>query len=102
MPEGAADGTGEPALTYRKPTPIDVREPVYPPQCLRLGIEGTVRVKVLVGVNGRPQDVSVDRSSCEPLLDQPRWRRPASGGSSLRAATAWPSRPGSPRPSISR
>ena len=44
--------------------------PVYPPRCLRMGIEGTVRVKVLVGEDGRPQEVTLGKSSGESALDE--------------------------------
>lgn len=84
LPEGAADGadlaSGDAGPAYQKAVPVDVVEPEYPPQCRRLGIEGTVRVKVLVGSDGRPRDVTLDRSSGEPRLDQAaldavrRWR----------------------------
>jgi protein TonB len=74
MPEGAADGTelaaSDPGPTYKKAVPTDVIEPDYPPQCRRLGIEGKVRVKVLVGTNGRAKEVVVDTSSGDVLLDQ--------------------------------
>ncbi len=49
---------------------VDMRPPVYPPRCLRLGIEGRVKVRVLVGENGRPQEVTVGESSGESALDQ--------------------------------
>jgi protein TonB len=49
---------------------VDMRPPVYPPRCLRMGIEGTVRVRVLVGENGRPQEVTLGKSSGEAALDQ--------------------------------
>lgn len=73
MPEGAVDGAelagANPGPTYRKAVPVHVVEPDYPPQCRRLGIEGNVRVKVLVGTDGRPRDVVIDRSSGDPRLD---------------------------------
>jgi periplasmic protein TonB len=49
---------------------VDMRPPVYPPRCLRLGIEGRVKIRVLVGENGRPQEVTVGESSGESALDQ--------------------------------
>jgi protein TonB len=47
-----------------------MKPPVYPPRCLRMGLEGIVKVRVLVGENGVPQEVSVARSSGESLLDE--------------------------------
>lgn len=55
-------------------------KPQYPPHCLRLAIEGIVRVRVLVGENGRPQEVTLHQSSGEAALDESamkavmRWR----------------------------
>ena len=77
MPEGAPDdgsADGEPGPVddtpvFWKMKPIDTRPPVYPPRCLRLGIEGTVRVRVLVGEDGRPQEVTIGKSSGESALD---------------------------------
>jgi protein TonB len=78
MPEGSGDD--EPLYADAAPveaTPVlwnlklvDMRPPVYPPRCLRLGIEGRVKVRVLVGENGRPQEVTVGQSSGEASLDQ--------------------------------
>jgi len=78
MPEGSGDD--EPLYADAAPveeTPVlwnlklvDMRPPVYPPRCLRLGIEGRVKVRVLVGENGRPQEVTVGESSGEASLDQ--------------------------------
>ena len=74
MPEGVADGAEVAAVdsgpTYRKAVPTSIVEPDYPPQCRRLGIEGSVRVKVLVGTDGRPRDVVIDRSSGDARLDE--------------------------------
>jgi protein TonB len=77
MPDGALDdgsvygesGAGDDTPVFWKMKPIETRPPVYPPRCLRLGIEGTVRVRVLVGEDGRPQEVTVGESSGESALD---------------------------------
>ena len=59
---------------------LDFVQPSYPPRCLRLGIEGRVKVRVLVGEDGRPQEVTVDTSSGDASLDESalkavrRWR----------------------------
>lgn len=76
MPEGVPGGEGtEPAAVeetpvYWKLKLVDMRPPVYPPRCLRMGIEGRVRVRVLVGENGKVQEVTLDRSSGESALDE--------------------------------
>ena len=75
MPEGAvADeaGSGPPADTapgMTKIRPLDVKPPVYPPRCLRMGIEGVVKVRVLVGEDGKAQEVTVSRTSGDAALD---------------------------------
>jgi protein TonB len=76
MPEGVVGGEGtEPAPAVETPVYwklklVDMRPPVYPPRCLRMGIEGRVRVRVLVGENGKVQEVTLDRSSGESALDE--------------------------------
>ena len=85
MPEGVPGGEGtEPAPVeetpvYWKLKLVDMRPPVYPPRCLRMGIEGRVRVRVLVGENGKVQEVTLDRSSGESALDE----------SALEAVRSW-------------
>ncbi|MGN6512928.1 MAG: energy transducer TonB, partial [Lysobacteraceae bacterium] len=44
--------------------------PAYPRDALRDGIEGSVLLKVLVDVDGRPLDVQVARSSGNRSLDR--------------------------------
>jgi protein TonB len=76
MPEGVPGGQGtepgpvEETPVYWKLKLVDMRPPVYPPRCLRMGIEGRVRVRVLVGENGKVQEVTLDRSSGESALDE--------------------------------
>jgi periplasmic protein TonB len=76
MPEGVPGGEGTEAApveetpVYWKLKLVDMRPPVYPPRCLRMGIEGRVRVRVLVGENGKVQEVTLDRSSGESALDE--------------------------------
>lgn len=63
----------------------DAPAPAYPRDALRDGVQGTVLLKVLVDVDGRPLDVQVERSSGNRSLDRAareqvlrRWRfRPA-------------------------
>ena len=76
MPEGVPGGEGtEPAPVeetpvYWKLKLVDMRPPVYPPRCLRMGIEGRVRVRVQVGENGKVQEVTLDRTRGESALDE--------------------------------
>lgn len=68
------------ALEYRSAPP-----PAYPRLAMQRDWQGTVLLRVLVGVDGRPLDVSIERSSGHSLLDreaarhvQRTWRfRPA-------------------------
>jgi protein TonB len=77
-PEGVPGGEAEPGApavasetpVFWKMKPVETRPPIYPPRCLRMGIEGTVRVRVLVGENGRPQEVTIGKSSGESALDE--------------------------------
>jgi protein TonB len=101
MPDGALDGTdgagtggsgSEPA--YEKLKALEIVQPEYPPRCRRMGIEGVVRVRALVGENGRPRQVSVARSSGDEALDRAaveavrQWRfEPARRGG--QAVSAW-------------
>lgn len=43
--------------------------PVYPSEAMRAGLEGTVLLRVLVGIDGRPVAVTVERSSGHRMLD---------------------------------
>lgn len=72
MPEGAADGTDTAAASapvLRKLRVVDMRPPDYPPSARRQGIEGTVRVRVLVGEDGRVIQALVFKTSGNDMLD---------------------------------
>lgn len=43
--------------------------PVYPSEAMRAGLEGTVLLRVLVGIDGRPEEVTIERSSGHRVLD---------------------------------
>jgi TonB family protein len=82
--DGALDeppsGKSASGTPYAKLKPLDVVPPLDPPRCRRLGIEGIVRVRVLVGEHGRPLEVLVGHSSGDASLDDAaldavrRWR----------------------------
>ena len=73
MPEGVPDGIAtEPPVdvpVLQRLRVVDKRAPVYPPRCRRLGIEGTVRVRALVGEDGRVVQTLVARTSGDETLD---------------------------------
>lgn len=82
---GTPDGVGFDSPDPRAPTYAQLKllhfvEPRYPLACLRMQIEGRVEVRVLVGENGRAQEVAVLASSGNAALDQSaldavsRWR----------------------------
>jgi protein TonB len=77
---GFDDSPGPKGPVYTQLKLVDFKKPVYPPHCLRLGIQGRVVVRALVGEDGRPQEVSVMKSSGDVTLDQSaidavkRWR----------------------------
>jgi protein TonB len=76
MPEGTVDGDStdggsvDQIPVFYKMKLRDMKPPIYPPRCLRMGIEGIVKVRVLVGEDGRPQQVSIGKSSGDAGLDQ--------------------------------
>jgi periplasmic protein TonB len=101
MPEGTVDGDSTAAApveqtpVYWKMKLLDMKPPVYPPRCLRMGIEGTVRLRVLVGEDGRPQDAAIRNSSGDAGLDQAaldavrEWRCPCAPGASSPSRSRW-------------
>lgn len=54
----------------RPPRVLDWTDPPYPEQARQQGIEGTVVLKLTVGADGRPRNVSVARSAGHTALDQ--------------------------------
>lgn len=75
MPDGFVDGDATATPVHQTPVYwsmklVEMKPPNYPPRCLRLGIEGTVRLRVLVGEDGRPQEASIGTSSGDASLDQ--------------------------------
>lgn len=82
------DGATAPIGSLKELRATNRAEPTYPATSRRLGEEGSVLLRVFVDPTGRPQQVSVDRSSGHSRLDQAamnavkRWRfQPASNGS---------------------
>lgn len=47
-----------------------LKPPRYPPQAMRRREEGEVLLRVLVGTDGRPVQIEVEKSSRSRLLDQ--------------------------------
>lgn len=66
-PAGPAD-TGETVEGARLEYAI-APPPPYPPEALRAGHTGTVMLRILVDVDGRPLDVSIERGSGHRALD---------------------------------
>jgi len=91
---GFDDTPGPRGISYTKLDIVHVVRPLYPPRCLRRGVEGRVKVRVLVGEDGRPQEVTVHESSGDALLDESavdavqRWRFKAATRNGV-AARAW-------------
>ena len=75
MAEPAAADTG-PSLDPLPPPGATVLQtlsapaPAYPGEALRQGLSGTVELEILVGIDGRPLDARVVRSSGHRVLDQ--------------------------------
>lgn len=68
-----------PVRSATAPVPTHMPPPRYPVSALRRGETGEVRVRITVGADGRPSDVSVERSSGSRDLDR----------AALSAARAW-------------
>lgn len=52
-----------------KPEPISLPKPVYPEQAKNDGIQGDILTKVLVGADGRIEQVLIQESSSFDILD---------------------------------
>jgi periplasmic protein TonB len=74
-PGATVDGTGTDGVA-REPIPqskvalLRMKPPIYPPRCLRMGTEGVVKVRVLVGEDGSPQEITLAKSSGDSALDE--------------------------------
>ena len=68
--EGYDDSPGAKGVGYARLKLLHMKPPIYPPRCLRLGIEGRVRVRALIGEDGRPQEVTVGTTSGDVGLDE--------------------------------
>lgn len=64
----AATGEFEPFDT--PPSLLDAVTPVYPEEARKEGLQGTVRVKVVVGVDGLVESAEVLESSGAAILDE--------------------------------
>jgi protein TonB len=62
---------------------VSTPPPAYPPEVACMGGEGTSVLKVVIGTDGRPQDIIVLTSSGHPALDQ----------AARTAVTGWEFRP---------
>lgn len=78
--QGSGGGSSGKAGGVIPPGILSRREPNYPEQARRAGIEGTVVLKIEILANGRVGEVTIHRSSGSELLDQAaaaavqRWR----------------------------
>ncbi len=77
VPPGAVaggSGTGEVVKTVAKGKPVlgkgSCETPAYPANAAREGATGTVRLALLVGINGRVTDAKVEKSSGHRELDK--------------------------------
>lgn len=52
------------------PSVIESAPPEYPEEAKSQGLEGTVRVRVVVGVDGLVESVAVVESTAKPILEQ--------------------------------
>lgn len=74
-PEAEVDAIGDQArseepIVQSKVALRHMKPPTYPPRCLRSGTEGVVKVRVLVGEDGSPQEITLEKSSGDSALDE--------------------------------
>jgi protein TonB len=71
-PEGVGfdSAPAVPKRVYAQLKLLEMKPPAYPPRCLRMGIEGRVLVRALIGENGLPQEVTLGKTSGEAALDE--------------------------------
>lgn len=74
-PDAVIGGTALDSAAHEPPLVSNLslrrmKAPVYPPRCLRMGTEGVVKVRVLVGENGKPQEITISKSSGDSSLDR--------------------------------
>lgn len=79
-PDGNGGNNGDEEVAVELPYITSKSDPSYPEECRRNRQEGTVLLRVLVGENGKPQDIEIAGSSGYDLLDEAaeravyRWR----------------------------
>lgn len=67
---GQADAPATPARAPTEVAAVNTPPPQYPIELACTGVGGTSTLKVVVGVDGRPSDVSQVSSSGNPQLDE--------------------------------
>lgn len=88
---GCGKSSQQPAAPAVAPTELAALKtppPEYSPQLACAGIGGTSVLRVVVGVEGTPTDVSVSQSSGQPVLDEAAQNACANGNSGPPRATA--------------
>jgi periplasmic protein TonB len=68
--DAVADQASDEPVVQSKVALKRMKPPVYPPRCLRSGSEGVVKVRVLVGEDGSPQEITLAKSSGDSALDE--------------------------------
>jgi len=68
--DGVGDQASDEPLMQSKVALRRMKPPVYPPRCLRAGSEGVVKIRVLVGEDGSPQEITLAKSSGDSALDE--------------------------------
>jgi protein TonB len=68
--DGVGDQASDEPIMQSKVALRHMKPPVYPPRCLRSGSEGVVKIRVLVGEDGSPQEITLAKSSGDSALDE--------------------------------
>jgi len=68
--DGVGDQASDEPIMQSKVALRHMKPPVYPPRCLRSGAEGVAKIRVLVGEDGSPQEITLAKSSGDSALDE--------------------------------
>ncbi len=81
----AADSQSAPRVAPTEVAAVKTPPPQYPPELACMGVGGTSTLRVVIGVDGKPSEVTPVNSSGNPQLDQ--LARAAVQGWQFKAAT---------------
>ncbi len=66
---GNGNGNGEATYDFEN-LAVSYKEPVYPKLAIKRGLQGSIKIRVTVSINGKPTHTEILKSSGHDLLDQ--------------------------------